>query len=116
MQYIYWCFLFSQFEICEMIWRFPVLLITNFLLEQVLTVSWILFRRSVLVREAADAGGAHEDITPAGFNVRTLVHEYGGGAFTVSGDVVVFSNFKDQRLYKQSIKGGTFSWFFDLKY
>jgi dipeptidyl aminopeptidase/acylaminoacyl peptidase len=61
--------------------------------------------RSVLVREAAYAGDAAEDITPAGFNVRTLVHEYGGGAFTVSGDVVVFSNYKDQRLYKQSIKG-----------
>nr|ABK25153.1 unknown [Picea sitchensis] len=62
--------------------------------------------RSVLVREAADEEGTAEDITPAGFNVRTLVHEYGGGAFTVSGDVVVFSNYKDQRLYKQSIKGG----------
>lgn len=35
------------------------------------------------------------------FNIRTRVHEYGGGAFTVAGDVVYFSNFKDQRLYRQ---------------
>lgn len=43
------------------------------------------------------------DITPKEFGVRTLAQEYGGGAFTVSGDVVFFSNYKDQRLYKQSI-------------
>jgi dipeptidyl aminopeptidase/acylaminoacyl peptidase len=35
------------------------------------------------------------------FNVRTRVHEYGGGAFTVSGGVVYFSNFNDQQLYRQ---------------
>eukprot|EP00252_Welwitschia_mirabilis_P015017 TRINITY_DN33129_c0_g1_i1.p1 TRINITY_DN33129_c0_g1~~TRINITY_DN33129_c0_g1_i1.p1 ORF type:complete len:740 (-),score=130.98 TRINITY_DN33129_c0_g1_i1:162-2186(-) len=59
--------------------------------------------RSVLVREA-EAEGKTKDVTPPGFNVRTLVHEYGGGAFTVLGDMVVFSNYQDQRLYKQSIK------------
>lgn len=61
--------------------------------------------RVVLVREGAQPGSV-EDITPAGFNVRTVVHEYGGGAFTVKGDNVVFSNYADQRLYKQSINGG----------
>ena len=35
------------------------------------------------------------------FNVRTRVHEYGGGAFTVAGGVIYFSNFLDQRLYRQ---------------
>jgi hypothetical protein len=29
------------------------------------------------------------------------VHEYGGGAFTVSGGTLYFSNFTDQRLYRQ---------------
>ena len=43
------------------------------------------------------------DVTPKEFGVRTLAQEYGGGAFTVSGDVVFFANYKDQRLYKQSI-------------
>ncbi|MBS3795917.1 MAG: S9 family peptidase [Candidatus Thorarchaeota archaeon] len=40
------------------------------------------------------------DVTPSDFNVRTRVHEYGGRAFTVRDDIIYFSNFKDQRLYK----------------
>lgn len=35
------------------------------------------------------------------YNVRTRVHEYGGGAFTVAGGIVYFSNFMDQQLYRQ---------------
>ena len=49
-------------------------------------------------------GGEPELITPDDgnrFNVRTRVHEYGGGAFAVEGGTVVFSNFADQRLYRQ---------------
>jgi dipeptidyl aminopeptidase/acylaminoacyl peptidase len=40
------------------------------------------------------------DVTPPGFNVRTMVHEYGGGAYWVHGETVFFSNFEDQRLYR----------------
>lgn len=44
------------------------------------------------------------DITPKVFAVRTLTQEYGGGAFQISSDdTLVFSNYKDQRLYKQHI-------------
>src|SRR5262245_1982351 len=42
------------------------------------------------------------DITPKGFNARTRVHEYGGGAYFVHRDTVFFTNFTDQRLYRQS--------------
>jgi dipeptidyl aminopeptidase/acylaminoacyl peptidase len=56
--------------------------------------------RGVVVRRTPD--GRTTDVTPAGFNVRTRVHEYGGAAYTVDGGVVYFSNFADQRLYKQS--------------
>lgn len=45
--------------------------------------------------------------TPKGFNVRTLVHEYGGGAFFVHAGCVYFSNFEDQRLYMQQSAGST---------
>jgi len=36
------------------------------------------------------------------WSVRTRVHEYGGGAFAVQGEVVIFSNYADQRLYWQA--------------
>jgi dipeptidyl aminopeptidase/acylaminoacyl peptidase len=54
--------------------------------------------RNVLVRR--EPGGEAVDLTPPGFDVRTRVHEYGGGAFGVAGGVTLFSNFTDQRLYR----------------
>ncbi|KAI4336946.1 hypothetical protein L6164_015414 [Bauhinia variegata] len=59
--------------------------------------------RAVLVREPEKPGDEPVDITPKEFGVRTLAQEYGGGAFTVAGDVVIFANYKDQRLYKQRL-------------
>ena len=56
-----------------------------------------------MVREAEKAREENIDVTPKGFSVRTVAQEYGGGAFSVSGDVVIFANYKDQRLYKQSL-------------
>ncbi|KAK3595972.1 hypothetical protein CHS0354_032487 [Potamilus streckersoni] len=43
-----------------------------------------------------------QSLTPAGFNARTRVHEYGGGATMVYDGAVYFSNFADQRMYVQS--------------
>jgi dipeptidyl aminopeptidase/acylaminoacyl peptidase len=58
--------------------------------------------RVVLMRRPA--AGHPEEVTPAGFNARTRVHEYGGGAWTLAGeDLVLFSNFADQRLYRQRL-------------
>jgi dipeptidyl aminopeptidase/acylaminoacyl peptidase len=55
--------------------------------------------RSVIVRWT-EAGG-REDVTPAPYNVRTRAHEYGGGEFAVFDGVVYFSNYADNRLYRQ---------------
>jgi hypothetical protein len=44
-----------------------------------------------------DSSATISDVTPgvdSGLNVRTLVHEYGGGDFLVGEDTVYFSNFK----------------------
>jgi dipeptidyl aminopeptidase/acylaminoacyl peptidase len=54
--------------------------------------------RRVLVRAAAD--GSTTDLTPPPSNVRTSVHEYGGGSYVVTGGIVVFSNLLDGRLYR----------------
>jgi dipeptidyl aminopeptidase/acylaminoacyl peptidase len=48
-----------------------------------------------------DAGGASRIVTPAPFNVRTRVHEYGGGAFVAAGSTIWFSNFADNLVYAQ---------------
>src|SRR5829696_983314 len=66
-------------------------------------VHWIEGRpleggRQVVCR--ARPGAEPEDLIPEGCNARTRVHEYGGGAYTLVGDSVVFSNFTDQRLYR----------------
>ena len=48
-----------------------------------------------------------KDATPDNINVRTLVHEYGGGAWSVTSDSLIYSNYEDQRLYKLSQDGQT---------
>jgi dipeptidyl aminopeptidase/acylaminoacyl peptidase len=69
------------------------------------TAYWLELRpeeegRGVVVRETEDG---HEDVTPADWNVRTLVHEYGGGDFAVDDGTVYFANYGDQRLYRQAV-------------
>jgi hypothetical protein len=54
--------------------------------------------RAVIVRR--DQDGVLSDVTPPEHNVRTRVHEYGGGAWYVSMGTVVYSNFRDQRLWR----------------
>jgi dipeptidyl aminopeptidase/acylaminoacyl peptidase len=66
-------------------------------------VHWIEGRpleggRQVVCR--AVRGQPPEDLVPEGFNARTRVHEYGGGAYLVTDQALFFSNFADQRLYR----------------
>ncbi len=66
------------------------------------TIYWTELRpsedgRCTVMRRAAD--GTTADVVPPPFNVRTRVHEYGGGAYLVAGRAIYFSNFSDQRLY-----------------
>jgi hypothetical protein len=55
--------------------------------------------RNVVVR--ASPHGDPIDITPAAFNARARVHEYGGASWLVAGGTRIVSNFADQRLYLQ---------------
>jgi len=58
--------------------------------------------RGVIVRRDGDAPA---DLVPDDFDVRTLVHEYGGGDFAVQDGVVFFARFDDQRVYRQPVDG-----------
>ncbi|HVF44639.1 MAG TPA: S9 family peptidase [Pyrinomonadaceae bacterium] len=67
-------------------------------------VYWVELRpseggRNCVVRHVH--GGAVTDVTPEGFNARTRVHEYGGGDFAVRDGRIYFTNFADQRVYRQ---------------
>jgi len=68
-------------------------------------VYWIEMRpeekgRYVVVRQ--NGKGEVQDLSPENFNVRTRVHEYGGGSYYIHGSTVFMTNFSDQRLYKQT--------------
>ena len=55
--------------------------------------------RMVIVKQALESKPV--DVTPEPLSVRTRVHEYGGAAYLVNDGVVFFSNFSDQRMYRQ---------------
>src|SRR5918993_4873645 len=58
--------------------------------------------RVVLMRRPR--GGEPETVTPADVNVRTRVHEYGGGAWRlVEPDLVLFVDFSTQRIHRQRL-------------
>ncbi|MFJ4607476.1 S9 family peptidase [Pseudomonas atacamensis] len=49
--------------------------------------------------------GVANRLTPDGFSVRSRVYEYGGGAFCLTPDGVVFVNEADQQMYRQALDG-----------
>lgn len=55
--------------------------------------------RYVIVRSSKE--GEVKDMTPKGYNVRTRVHEYGGGAYTAHQGKIYFVNDADQQIYVQ---------------
>ena len=65
-------------------------------------VLWLAGRASEAGRTTLQRlrAGETSELTPAPFNVRTRVHEYGGGAYAVAGGTVWFSHFADNHLYQ----------------
>lgn len=59
--------------------------------------------RQALVRRELD--GTITRLTPDGFNARSRVHEYGGAAVLISGDLVVVSDFTTGRLHRITAPG-----------
>ncbi len=60
--------------------------------------------RTVVVRRRPD--GTVVDAVPVGVDVRTGVHEYGGGAWWVSDGVLVHAERSDERLVRRDADGG----------
>lgn len=54
--------------------------------------------KQTLVRR--DEKGIIEDVSPRGFNVRTLVNEYGGAPYLVRNGKIFCSNYSDQVIYQ----------------
>jgi dipeptidyl aminopeptidase/acylaminoacyl peptidase len=59
--------------------------------------------RQVVVRSAP--GGAPEDVTPAGWNVRSTVHEYGGGDYLVQGGSLFFVAHREDGIWRRTGAG-----------
>jgi len=49
--------------------------------------------------------GKIEEMTPAPYNVRSSVHEYGGGAFLAAHGNLFFVNEQDGRIYRRDVSG-----------
>lgn len=60
--------------------------------------------RVVLVRHHGGTGSV-ADVTPPPLNVRSRVHEYGGGAYAVADRTVVLSHAGDGRVYRGAVGG-----------
>ena len=64
--------------------------------------------RQVLVRRPAGADPTLlQDVSPEGVSVRSLVHEYGGGAYAVAGEYAFYVDYSDQRIYMIKVESGT---------
>jgi len=66
-------------------------------------------RQVVMTGTLSDAGGLEHmrEASPAGINVRTRVHEYGGGEFAVWRDRLFFVDDTDGRIHAGRIAGAT---------
>jgi len=59
--------------------------------------------RQVVVR--ARGGGSPEDVTPESANVRTLVHEYGGGDFLIRAGQLIYADLNQSGIQRLSAGG-----------
>lgn len=63
--------------------------------------------RVSLWRRSGGPGPVREtELTPAPYNVRSRVHEYGGGGFAAADGIAVFANFEDNLLHLVSARTG----------
>lgn len=60
-------------------------------------------RSTLLMIDPAKPAATPVELTPPPLNVRSRVHEYGGGAFVATSSQVIFVNFTDQNIYRVTL-------------
>ncbi|CAF0731439.1 unnamed protein product [Rotaria sordida] len=94
-------------------WLSPIQ--SSLIVENILTLSeieidekgniyWLELRPLENGRYVLRSNKQQDDLISKTFNCRTRVHEYGGGSYIVKNNIIYFSNFNDQRIYKLDIK------------
>ena len=61
--------------------------------------------RTTLVLGGGPAGDPRRELTPGPWNLRSRVHEYGGGAWCLEGDTAVFVHDGDRSLWRLDLAG-----------
>ena len=61
-------------------------------------------RTTLLCRPASDPQASPLELTPANWNLRSRIHEYGGGAAAVAGEHLVFVDDRDRCLWHLDLK------------
>lgn len=61
--------------------------------------------RTTLVLGGGPAGEPRRELTPGPWNLRSRVHEYGGGAWCLEGDTAVFVHDGDRSLWRLDLTG-----------
>jgi len=61
-------------------------------------------RSTLLLLDPTQPDATPIELTPAPLNVRSRVHEYGGGSFIATPTQVIFVNFADQNLYRVALQ------------
>jgi dipeptidyl aminopeptidase/acylaminoacyl peptidase len=70
-------------------------------------IYWLESRPEEGGRNVVVSHASGQDFNPQPYNVRTRVHEYGGGAWTVANGTLFFSNFVNGRLHRLDHEGAT---------
>ncbi len=63
-------------------------------------------RSTLLMLDPTQPDATPVELTPAPLNVRSRVHEYGGGSFIATPTQVIFVNFADQNIYRVALAQG----------
>ena len=75
--------------------------------EMVLWTQSVPFEKGRTTLMACRENGEPQSLLPAPWDIRSKAHEYGGGAYVLSGNTFYFVNASDQNIYAYKLKKGS---------